>query len=76
VRLQSDPKAKVVVVGSADAKERGAQKLAAERAASAKKYLIDKKTVDASRVDVRTDTSAGKEGRRVEIILVPEGARF
>jgi outer membrane protein OmpA-like peptidoglycan-associated protein len=76
VRLQSDLKANVVVVGYADAKERGAQKLAAQRADSAKKYLIDKKTVDASRVDVRTDTSAGKEGRRVEIILVPEGARF
>jgi outer membrane protein OmpA-like peptidoglycan-associated protein len=76
VRLQSDPKAKIVVVGYADAKERGAQKLAAQRADSAKKYLIDKKTVDASRVDVRTETSGGKEGRSVEIILVPEGATF
>src|ERR1700693_5574348 len=76
VRLQSDPKAKIVVVGYADAKERGAQKLAAQRADSAKKYLIDKKTVDASRVEVRTDTSGGKEGRSVEIILVPEGATF
>jgi outer membrane protein OmpA-like peptidoglycan-associated protein len=76
VRLQSDPKAKIVVVGYADAKERGAQKLAAQRADSAKKYLIDKKTVDASRVDVRTETSGGKEGRSVEIILVPQGATF
>jgi outer membrane protein OmpA-like peptidoglycan-associated protein len=76
VRLQSDPKAKIVVVGYAGAKERGAQKLAAQRADSAKKYLIDKRTVDASRVDVRTDTSGGKEGRSVEIILVPEGATF
>jgi len=76
VRLQSDPKAKIVVVGYADAKEPGAQKLAAQRADSAKKYLIDKNTVDGSRVDVRTDTSGGKEGRSVEIILVPEGATF
>jgi outer membrane protein OmpA-like peptidoglycan-associated protein len=76
VRLQSDPRAKIVVVGYADAKERGAQKLAAQRADSAKKYLIENKTVDASRVDVRTDSSAGKEGRRAEIVLVPEGATF
>jgi outer membrane protein OmpA-like peptidoglycan-associated protein len=76
VRLQSDPKAKIVVVGYAEAKERGAQKLAAQRADSAKKYLTDNKTVEASRVDVRTDTSGGKEGRSVEIILVPEGATF
>ena len=76
VRLQSDPKAKIVVVGYAEAKERGAQKLAAQRADSAKKYLTDNKNVDASRVDARTDTSGGKEGRSVEIILVPEGATF
>jgi outer membrane protein OmpA-like peptidoglycan-associated protein len=76
VRLQSDPKAKIVVVGYADAKERGAQKLAAQRADSAKKYLTEKKSVDASRVDARTDTSGGKESRSVEIILVPEGATF
>jgi outer membrane protein OmpA-like peptidoglycan-associated protein len=76
VRLQNDPKAKIVFVGYADAKERGRQKLAAQRADSAKKYLTEKKTVDASRVDARTDTSAGKEGRSVEIILVPEGGTF
>ena len=76
VRLQSDPKAKIVVVGYAEPKEHGPQKLAAQRADSAKKYLTDKKTVDGSRVDVRTDASADKEGRRVEIILVPEGATF
>src|ERR1700728_3180196 len=76
VRLQSDPKAKIVVVGYAETKEHGPQKLAAQRADSAKKYLTDKKTVDGSRVDVRTDASAGKEGRRVEIILVAEGATF
>jgi outer membrane protein OmpA-like peptidoglycan-associated protein len=76
VRLQSDPKAKIVVVGYADAKERGAQKLAAQRADSTKRYLTEKKSVDASRVDVRTDISGGKESRSVEIILVPEGAIF
>ncbi len=76
VRLQSDPKAKIVLVGYAEPKERGAQKLASQRADSAKKYLEEKKSVDTSRVDVRTNTAAGKEGRLVEIILVPEGATY
>jgi outer membrane protein OmpA-like peptidoglycan-associated protein len=76
VRLQSDPKAKIVLVGHAEPQERAAQKLAAQRAESAKKYLEEKKSVDTSRVDVRTNTAAGKEGRLVEIILVPEGATY
>ena len=74
VRLQSDAKAKIVLVGSADPQEHQSQKLAAQRADSAKKYLGEKKGVDVSRVDVRT--KAGQEGRRVEIILVPEGATY
>jgi outer membrane protein OmpA-like peptidoglycan-associated protein len=76
VRLQTDAKTKIVVVGYAEPKERGAQKLATERAESAKKYLNEKKSVDTSRVEVRTNTEAGKEGRRVEIILVPDGATY
>jgi outer membrane protein OmpA-like peptidoglycan-associated protein len=76
VRLQSDPKAKIVLVGHAEPQERAAQKLAAQRAESAKKYLEEKKSVDTSRADVRTNTAAGKEGRLVEIILVPEGATY
>jgi outer membrane protein OmpA-like peptidoglycan-associated protein len=76
VRLQTDSKAKIVVVGYAEAKERGSQKLATERAESAKKYLNEKKSVDTSRVEVRTNAEAGKEGRRVEIILVPDGATY
>jgi outer membrane protein OmpA-like peptidoglycan-associated protein len=76
VRLQTDAKAKIVVVGYADPKERRSQKLATERADSAKKYLNEKKSVDTSRVEVRTNSDAGKQGRRVEIILVPDGATF
>jgi len=76
VRLQSDAKAKIVLLGSADPKEHQSQKLAAQRADSAKRYLGEKKGVDVSRVDVRTNTGAGKEGRLVEIILVPEGATY
>jgi outer membrane protein OmpA-like peptidoglycan-associated protein len=76
VRLQSDPKAKIVLVGHAEPQERAAQKLAAQRAQSAKKYLEEIKSVDTSRVDARGNTAAGKEGRLVEIILVPEGATY
>jgi len=76
VRLQSDAKAKIVLVGSADPKEHQSQKLAAQRADSAKKYLGEKKSVDTSRVDVRTKTGVGEEDRRVEIILVPDGATY
>jgi outer membrane protein OmpA-like peptidoglycan-associated protein len=76
VRLQSDAKAKIVLVGYGDPKEHQSQKLAAQRADSAKKYLGEKKNVDTSRVDVLTNTGAGKEGRLVEIILVPEGATY
>jgi outer membrane protein OmpA-like peptidoglycan-associated protein len=76
VRLQTDAKAKIVVVGYAELKERGSKKLATARAESAKKYLNEKKSVDTSRVDVRTNTEEGKEGRRVEIILVPDGATY
>lgn len=76
VRLQTDAKAKIVVVGSAEPKERGFQKLANARAESAKKYLNEKKSVDTSRVELRTNSEAGKEGRRVEIILVPDGATY
>jgi outer membrane protein OmpA-like peptidoglycan-associated protein len=76
VRLQTDAKAKIVVVGYAEPKERGSQKLATARGESAKKYLNEKKSVDTSRVEVRSNTEAGKEGRRVEIILVPDGATY
>jgi OmpA family len=78
VRLQSDPKSKVVLVGYADPKEAGATKLAGERAASGQKYLQEK-GVDASRVEVRTATGeagAGQENRRVDVVFVPDGASY
>ncbi len=79
VRLQSDPRAKVVLVGSADPKEPRAAKLADERATSCQKYLQENKGVDASRVEVRTAAGvagAGQENRRVDIVFVPDGASY
>jgi len=79
VRLQSDPKAKVVLVGFADPKEAGAAKLASRRADEARKYLAGKQGIDGSRVDVRSSTGTagpGKENRRVDVVLVPDGATY
>jgi len=79
VRLQSDPKAKVVLVRFADPKEPGAAKLASRRADEARKYLAGKQGIDGSRVDVRSSTGAagtGKENRRVDVVLVPDGATY
>ena len=79
VRLQSDPKAKVVLVGFADPKEPGSAKLASRRADEAKKYLAGKQGIDGSRVDVRSSTGtagAGKENRRVDVVSVPDGATY
>src|ERR1700741_949748 len=79
VRLQSDPKAKIVLVGFADPKEPGSAKLASRRADEAKKYLAGKQGIDGSRVDVRSSTGtagAGKENWRVDVVLVPDGATY
>jgi hypothetical protein len=78
LRLQNDPKAKVVLVTSADPKEHRADRLAGERAKSAKKYLTDKGIAD-SRIEERASVGAkgaGKDNRRVEVIWVPEGASY
>jgi outer membrane protein OmpA-like peptidoglycan-associated protein len=79
VRLQSDPKAKIVLVGFADPKEPTAGKLAERRADAAKKYLAGKQGVDGSRVETRSSSGAagaGKENRRVDVVLVPDGATY
>src|ERR1700719_1416081 len=79
VRLQSDPKAKIVLVGFADPKEPGSAKLASRRADETKKYLAAKQGIDGSRLDVRSSTGtagAGKENRRVDVVLVPDGATY
>lgn len=79
VRLETDPKGKVVLVGSADPKERNSAKLAGERADAAKKFLGSKKGVDATRIEMRSiaGTSAeARQNRRLDVIWVPEGATY
>jgi len=80
LRLKSDPNAKVVIVGFADKREPNAKKLAQQRADLAKKYLGEK-GIDASRISTRTGEASTEKGqekanRRVDFVLVPEGATY
>ena len=80
LRLQSEPNAKLVIVGIADPKEPNHAKLAQTRADGAKKYLGEK-GIDASRITTRVGTPSTEKGmeksnRRVDFIFVPEGATY
>lgn len=80
LRLKNDPNAKLVIVGYADGKEPKAAKLAQTRADLAKKYIVEK-GVDASRISTRTGQASMEKGqekanRRVDFVIVPEGATY
>jgi outer membrane protein OmpA-like peptidoglycan-associated protein len=80
LRLTNDPAAKLVIVGYADPKEPSAAKLAAARADGAKKYLGEK-GIDAARISTRVGEASKekgqeKENRRVDFVIVPEGATY
>jgi outer membrane protein OmpA-like peptidoglycan-associated protein len=80
LRLKNDPNAKLVIVGFADGREPKAAKLAQTRADLAKKYIVEK-GVDASRITTRTgeatkEKGAEKANRRVDFVVVPEGATY
>jgi outer membrane protein OmpA-like peptidoglycan-associated protein len=80
LRLKNDPNAKLVIVGFADPKEPKSAKLAQERADLAKKYLGEK-NIDASRITTRTGSASTEKGsekdnRRVDFVIVPEGATY
>jgi hypothetical protein len=73
LNLQRTSDAKVVLVGSSDAKEKHGDKLAAERAVNTKDYLVTEKGIDASRVTVYAGPA---DGKTVSTTLVPAGAFF
>jgi outer membrane protein OmpA-like peptidoglycan-associated protein len=78
LRLQNDPRARIVVVGYADPKEARPERLAGQRGEAAKKYVTDK-GIAGTRIDVRTaggQAGAGKQNRRTDIVWVPEGASY
>jgi outer membrane protein OmpA-like peptidoglycan-associated protein len=79
VRLQTDPKAKAALVGFAASKERGASKLAAQRAENARKYLGTKGGIDPGRIETRSavgTTGEIKENRRLDAVWIPDGATY
>jgi outer membrane protein OmpA-like peptidoglycan-associated protein len=73
LNLQRQSDATVIVVGDSASDEKMGPKLAAQRAVNTKDYLVKEKGIDASRIQVRTGTEAGKQ---VQNYLVPAGANF
>jgi outer membrane protein OmpA-like peptidoglycan-associated protein len=77
LRLQNEPRSSAVIIGYSDPKEAKAAKLAGDRGTNAVKYLGEK-GIDASRVTTRTGSgqAGATDNRRIDIILVPEGATY
>ncbi|MBI4458991.1 MAG: OmpA family protein [Acidobacteria bacterium] len=76
LRLQSEAEATLAIFGYAETAEQGAQRLARSRAENASAYLVRDKGMARSRVAIGTGTLApGAASRRVEMHLVPRGAR-
>ncbi|HEU5310529.1 MAG TPA: OmpA family protein, partial [Candidatus Eisenbacteria bacterium] len=69
-RLSSDPRARVVVIGSADAGETAGT--AQQRADAVRDYLVTERRIEAARIT--SESGAGMEGRQVTVWVVPEGA--
>jgi hypothetical protein len=71
--LQGNSGATLVLVGNAASAENHPQKLAAERAANTKAYLVGEKGIDSSRITVYT---GAQDGKIVTTTLVPTDATF
>jgi len=71
--LQQNPNAKLALVGTEDAKEarRSKGRVAAQRAADTKDYLVTDKGIDPTRILVYTGTD---DGKTVTTTLIPAGA--
>jgi outer membrane protein OmpA-like peptidoglycan-associated protein len=77
-RLQSDARARVLLIGYADAGEANPDQLATQRAANSKSYLVAK-GLSASRINTRIaagQSGAGRQNRRIDVIWLPEGASY
>jgi outer membrane protein OmpA-like peptidoglycan-associated protein len=73
LNLQQASDANLVLVGNAAGSEKGAQKLAAERAINTKAYLVGERGINSVRVTVYTGS---QDGKIVSTTLVPAGAAF
>lgn len=84
-RLKSDPQATVTVIGYADSHEKSANTIADARAKAVRDYLTTERSIDSSRITVRssgatnpvgtgTDLEAQASNRRVVVWFVPAGS--
>jgi hypothetical protein len=85
-RLRQDPRSRVLIVGHADNTETSPEVVSRVRAENVRRYLVDERGVEESRVAVRgagaarpidegTSKDALSRNRRVEVIFLPAGAR-
>ena len=72
LRLQREPDARLVIVGSTDPSETRPN-LSAERAVDAKFYLTNDKGIDPSRIECR---SGGTGGKIAEFWILPAGSTY
>ena len=72
LRLQREPDARLVIVGSTDPSEKRPN-LSAERAVDSKFYLTNDKGIDPSRIECR---SGGTGGKIAEFWIVPAGSTY
>ena len=73
LRMQRDADARVVLVGESASNEKGAKRLAEQRAVNTKAYLTKEKGIDPNRIEVRSGNAGTMQ---TEIWLVPAGATF
>lgn len=71
LRLQGDPTSTATIIGCADTGERGADRLAAQRAENTRTYLTRDKGIDPNRIQVKSNLECGQ---KVDLWLVPSGA--
>ncbi len=71
--LQSNADGKLALVGNAAGNEKAVIKLATERAANTKAYLVSEKGIDSTRISVYTGS---QDGKFVTTIMIPSGATF
>jgi hypothetical protein len=85
-RLRQDPRARLLVVGHADATETNPDVVSRVRGENVRRYLVDERGVEDSRISVRGAAAASPldpgrtrealaRNRRVEVIVLPQGAR-
>jgi opacity protein-like surface antigen/outer membrane protein OmpA-like peptidoglycan-associated protein len=71
VAIQDSSDTKLALVGNSGSQEKGGKKLAADRAANTKAYLVTDKGIDPSRITVYTGV---QDGKAVSATLIPSGA--